>query len=347
MLLGRLRHPAVSRHQPTMGPGADAGIFAIAPIDQIVPAFGAGAGMVRDLVDRQALPCRDLLRDLVELGARIGIGQGELAGPVELVESRAGLDRQLVEREMLGRMADRELELGAPERRRLLGRAGIDQVEGVALEIFPGDRDRIQRFLRRVHPAERFEVGIVQRLHAERDAVHPGRPEIAEAAGLDAGRIGLERDLAMGIDGPVLADRIEDRADGGALHQRGRAAAEEDRGDGASGRERRAMGDLAPEGRDIAGLVRRLVPDMAVEVAIGAFGQAERPVHIDGEAGIRGRMCRHALPPSQGGLARQAGFLRQAAASTWKARARCDRPGEPSAGMPCFSSAVISPKVLA
>ena len=38
---------------------------------------------------------------------------------------------------------------------------------------------------------------------------------------------------------------------------------------------------------------------------------------------------------------------RQARAKIGKARARCDKPGEPSLGKPCFSSAVISPKVRA
>ncbi|MNL37831.1 hypothetical protein D3C87_1600040 [compost metagenome] len=196
-----------------------------------------------------------------------------------------------------------------------------------------------------MHAPERLEVGVVQRLHAERDAVDARRPEVAEAAGLDAGRIGFERDFAVRIDGPVLADRIEDRADGAALHQRGRAAAEEDRVDGAARRQCGAMGDLAAEGCDVAALVRRLQPDMRVEVAIGAFGQAEGPVHIDGEARIRGRM-QGGWPLGEGGRGAHAGFLRQASASAWKARARCDRPGEPSAGMPCFSCAVISPKVL-
>src|SRR5574337_59148 len=38
-------------------------------------------------------------------------------------------------------------------------------------------------------------------------------------------------------------------------------------------------------------------------------------------------------------------IIRIVAASIWNARARCDKASEPSAGMPCFSSALISPKV--
>jgi hypothetical protein len=53
------------------------------------------------------------------------------------------------------------------------------------------------------------------------------------------------------------------------------------------------MRDLAPEGRDEALLVHGLMPDMGVEVAIGAFGGAEGPVHVDAEARILRRMNDH------------------------------------------------------
>ena len=51
----------------------------------------------------------------------------------------------------------------------------------------------------------------------------------------------------------------------------------------------------------------RLAPDMAVEVAIGTFRQAERPVDVDAEGLFTDRS-------------------RHASASLRKARARCDRP---------------------
>ena len=49
----------------------------------------------------------------------------------------------------------------------------------------------------------------------------------------------------------------------------------------------------AREGREKALLVHRLVANMAVEVAIGAFGGAERPVHIHTKARIPRRMFDH------------------------------------------------------
>ena len=130
-------------------------------------------------------------------------------------------------------------------------------------------------------------IGIVHGLHAKRHPVDTGRPVAAEAFSLDAGWIGLQRDLDMRVHRPVPADGIQDGADGGGLHERWRAAAEEDGGDGALRREFGAMGDLRGEGRNETGLIHRRMADMAVEVAIGAFRGAERPVHIDTEARVR------------------------------------------------------------
>ena len=47
-----------------------------------------------------------------------------------------------------------------------------------------------------------------------------------------------------------------------------------------------------PEGREKARLVDGRVADVAVEVAIGAFRGAERPVHVDAEARVAGRVVR-------------------------------------------------------
>ena len=76
--------------------------------------------------------------------------------------------------------------------------------------------------------AERLQRGIVERLHAERQAIDAGGAIAAKALRLDAARIGLERDLRVGRDRPQARDRIEHRGDRLRLHQRWRAAAEED-----------------------------------------------------------------------------------------------------------------------
>ena len=74
-----------------------------------------------------------------------------------------------------------------------------------------GERQRGQRFFRRVLAAERLEASIVERLHAERQPVDAGRPIAGEVLGLDAGRIGFERDLGIALhnaNGRAMASRI-------------------------------------------------------------------------------------------------------------------------------------------
>jgi len=93
---------------------------------------------------------------------------------------RARLYRQLVERKMLGPEAERAGEFAMPVGERLTG-SRVDQVEGEAREDRPRHFDRGQRLGDAVHAAEPLQVGIVQRLHAERHAVDARGPIPAEA----------------------------------------------------------------------------------------------------------------------------------------------------------------------
>ena len=62
------------------------------------------------------------------------------------------------------------------------------------------------------------------------------------------------------------------------------------------GRQRGAMGDLGREGGDESLLVDRLGAHVRIEIAIGAFGEAERPMHVDAEAGSASAPAR---PPAR------------------------------------------------
>jgi hypothetical protein len=92
--------------------------------------------------------------------------------------------------------------------------------------------------------------------------------------------------------------RIEHIGHRFGLHQRRRAAAEEYAGHLARPGAGAHRLQLGVEGEGEALLVYRLMADMAVEVAIRAFGRAERPMHVDAEARLATRQdaLRHAAP---------------------------------------------------
>src|SRR6185312_5603871 len=88
--------------------------------------------------------------------------------------------------------------------------------------------------------------------------------------------------LDIGCAVPELACTGDQRADRRGLHQRGRAAAEEHGLDPPVRSLARGMLELGEQGAPPARLVDALA-HVAVEVAIGALGFAERPVDVDAQ----------------------------------------------------------------
>ena len=146
-----------------------------------------------------------------------------------------------------------------------------------------GERKRGERLFGCVHAAERLQALIVERLNAERQAIDAGCAVAREVLGLDARGIGFERDLRIGCDVPMLGDGVDDGGDARGPHQRRRSATEEDARHAPPRRKRGEMRKLGKIGGEEPGFVDAAVAHMGVEVAIGAFGAAERPVHIDTE----------------------------------------------------------------
>ena len=183
-----------------------------------MPALGAGARVIGDLVGRNAGGLGQLLGDLVESIGEVGVRHGELAGAVQASERRPFFDGELIEREMIAHQRQRLGEFRAPGVGRL-GGARVDQIERETLEGGGGDVDGAARLGRRMQPPQRAQVTIVHRLHAERHAVDAGRAIAGEALRLDARRVGLERDLGVGRDGPCGGDAIQNAADGRGFHE--------------------------------------------------------------------------------------------------------------------------------
>jgi len=204
--------------ETAMGARADARVFLAAPVNQIMFAFGAGPGVIGNLVRRQSVSGADLLRDIIQRARGRLVRRFQFARGMQAEERRLRLDRELIERQMLGGFRDREVQLIRPHLRRLAG-AGINQVERITIKGGAGDRDRVERLARGVQTSQRFQRGVVQRLHAERNPVDAGGAIAAKPRRLDAGRIGFEGDFRVGRHAPVLADRIQDRADGLRPHQ--------------------------------------------------------------------------------------------------------------------------------
>ena len=156
-----------------MRAGADAGIFAVAPIDEVVAALAAGAGVVRDFVGRQPARLGHFPRRLEQGEAQILVRQLELAGVAQAFENRVRLDGQLIERDVVAGIVERLGELAAPFRF-ALPRPAVNEIEAEARKQRSGELDRGQRLGGRMLASERLEIGVVQRLDADRQAIDAG-----------------------------------------------------------------------------------------------------------------------------------------------------------------------------
>src|SRR6476619_4416121 len=105
-------------------------------------------------------------------------------------EARAGLDRELVQRQVRGAERQRLRERRRPA---VLGIAGerVDEVEADAPNMLLGGGERRKAFASGMGAAEEGEGLVVEALKAERDAVDPGAGEIGEAGGLHRARVRL------------------------------------------------------------------------------------------------------------------------------------------------------------
>ncbi len=126
---GRAR-PGRSRHNP------------VAPVGEVVAALGAGPGVVADFVGRQAGGLGHLAGELEQVGG--GSSSSGVKAPCRTIggEARAGLDGQLVERQMPGAESQRARQLRLPMLGGLAG-ARVDQVEAD-----PRSKRRLRRFER-------------------------------------------------------------------------------------------------------------------------------------------------------------------------------------------------------
>ena len=86
-----------------MGPGADAEVFVVAPIAEIVAALVTQRSMIGHLIGRKSGSLAHLLSNVVEPGDGIGAGHGQRSPITRTREGSLGLDRELVERDVAAR----------------------------------------------------------------------------------------------------------------------------------------------------------------------------------------------------------------------------------------------------
>ena len=133
-----------------------------------------------------------------------------------------------------------------------------------------------------LEPAHLAQEGVVETLHAHRQARHAGGAQGGEEVGPQVVRVGLHRDLAHAETGAQLGERGQQF---GRFHRR-RAAAEGDAVEGVAGVV--VEDEFAAQGREIAGRPPVLVRH-AVEGAERAERLAERHVHVEVAVAQRGR----------------------------------------------------------
>src|SRR5205823_2899058 len=145
--------------------------------------FGAGPRVVGNLVGRHASGGETLLRQLVHRGRSVLVSAEDLAARGAIAKGGAGLDRQLIKRNMRPGQAQRLAELVLPGRDALSG-TRIDQVEGVSREGFGRQGNGSDRFVSTVTAAEKPQRRWIERLHTQGQAVDACRGKPSETLGL-------------------------------------------------------------------------------------------------------------------------------------------------------------------
>ena len=184
---------------------------------------------------------------------------------------------------MVGPETDGSNEFGLPRRRYLVW-SRVDQVD-----VYPGkfglsDIECSKTFRHRMRPTQKGESGIIQRLKPQRHTVDASRRQIGKPRRLDRRRVGLKRDFNIVREPPMLFGRLDKRCNCGGRHQRRRAATAENRGQRSTAGQRCLVRHVGKQRRQPSLLIDS-VAHMAVEIAIRAFGNAERPVDVEGEGG--------------------------------------------------------------
>ncbi len=261
MTFGGCRHTVCADCQPSMCPRTDPDVVAVAPVNQIVPAFRPGAGVVGDFVSRKTCLFSHFLSHLKKLRTQLRIGCLELSRLVQRKERGPFLDGELIQRQMVRGERDCLFKFQRPVGR-CLPRTCVDQVKGKSGKCFPGDLDCGSRCRCIMQTPEKLQIGIVQGLHAKRNPVHASSPVALEPVRLDRGRVRLQRYFHIFVERPPVRHRLQQSIDRRRIHQRGRATPQKDRLDGLVARQVGEIGQFPFKGSREAFLINRLMANV-------------------------------------------------------------------------------------
>ena len=137
--------------------------------------------MIGNFVSRQTRGLRQFLRCLIQSRRKILIRDFDRAIPVKQRKGRFRLNGQLIQRQMIGAEGQRLASILRATGIRLAG-PGINQIQRHPIEISQRQRQRGFGFCGIVQPAQRFQVGVIQGLHPQRQAIDAGGFVIRERA---------------------------------------------------------------------------------------------------------------------------------------------------------------------
>ena len=95
------RHPIAVESEASMGAGTHAHVVGGVPVGEVVAAFGAGSRVIGDLIGWEVCRGEPRLSDLVEICLSVLVGKREVATRIGCGKGGAGLDGELIDREML------------------------------------------------------------------------------------------------------------------------------------------------------------------------------------------------------------------------------------------------------
>src|SRR5206468_7855316 len=111
--------------------------------------------------------------------------------------SRPFLDGELIKRHMALLLAESASEFAPPLLHRLAGPC-INEIEGHARKDLRRQAESGERLSGRMLAPQRLEIGVIECLYADRDAVDAGRAIAGKIPRFDAGRVGFERRFGIG-----------------------------------------------------------------------------------------------------------------------------------------------------